>query len=203
MGSLPHQLADGNMFRHKELQMRKSFFVVRTAGMEPIFQQRRAPLPITFGIGLHLEAWAMLGQTEGVFKPICMPVLVSGGITAGSESSLEIIKPTRSLFALILLLYAHDNQQYSILKMSPSRLTISEQPANKGRGARGVGMKQRRRWRKISLFDGQPVVCEAEALLEIPLQELKKNPGDGSNKRALEHLPQRSQSMLVFFVCLL
>ena len=61
-------------------------------------------------------------------------------------------------------------------------------------------MKQRRRWRKISLSDGQPVVCEAEALLEIPLQELKKNPGDGSNKRALEHLPQRSQSMLVFFL---
>ena len=64
MGSLPHQLADGNMFRHKELQMRKSFFVVRTVGMEPIFQQRRAPLPITFGIGLHLVGWAMLGQTE-------------------------------------------------------------------------------------------------------------------------------------------
>ena len=88
-----------------------------------------------------------MGRQRGVFKPICMPVLVSGGVTAGSESSLEIIKPTRSLFALILLLYAliktHDNQQYSILKMSPSRLTISEQPANKGksrlRGERGWG----------------------------------------------------------------
>ena len=68
-----------------------------------------------------------------------------------------------------------------------SRLTISEQPANKGksrlRGGERVGVKQRRRWRKIP---------------EIPLQELKKNPGDG----APEYLPRKSQSMFVFlFVC--
>ena len=68
-----------------------------------------------------------------------------------------------------------------------SRLTISEQPTNKGksrlRGGERVGVKQRRRWRKIP---------------EIPLQELKKNPGDG----APEYLPRKSQSMFVFlFVC--
>ena len=87
----------------------------------------------------------MLGETEGVFKPICMPVLVRGGVTAGSESSLEIIKPTKRSFALILLLYAlietHDNQQYLILKISPSASPFPQQTHYK-RAANQQGEKQ-------------------------------------------------------------
>ena len=61
-------------------------------------------------------------------------------------------------------------------------------------------MKQRRRWRKISLFDGRLVVCEAEALPEIPLQELKKNPGD---VRIKEHLSTcRKDLRACLFFCL-
>ena len=70
-----------------------------------------------------------------------------------------------------------------------SRLTISEQPTNKGksrlRGGERVGVKQRRRWRKIP---------------EIPLQELKKNPGDGLKK---EHLSTcRKDLRACLFFCL-
>ena len=74
------------------------------------------------GLGSIWWLGPCLGRQRGVFKPICMPVPVSGGVTAGSESSLEMIKPTSHSLALIILLYAliktHDNQQYLILKMS-------------------------------------------------------------------------------------
>ena len=67
------------------------------------------------------------------------------GITASSESSLEMIKPTRPSLTLILLLYAlirtHDNQQYSILKMSPSARPFPQQTHYK-RAASQQGEKQ-------------------------------------------------------------
>ena len=84
-----------------------------------------------------------------------------------------------------------------------SRLTISEQPANKGKsrlrgGERGWGETKEKMAQNQFLWSA----CCLCGSPRNPLARAKEKPWRRFKKRAPEHLPQRSQSMFVFlFVC--